>query len=252
MNIETRDKLDNDLKALLLALESRKKQCPAKLAIASRLADSVTAPEVGFNPSVHVLRHGWRDYWHSTKPDLLYGLFALDFPISTGLVEFRSKPKKPLDEGSEEAKVWDEGVKALLQEEEKARECEAENRTAMRALELVFLTMVRFVLDSDTPAEQATNMNALHRAIRTYLKCRGIAVLGVGRVRPSSRGKTKGKGKHVEERMVAVTVKNPESRDWTAEQFASHLKCSISTVCGTDCWKALRSFREQQRLDALD
>jgi hypothetical protein len=47
----------------------------------------------------------------------------------------------------------------------------------------------------------------------------------------------------VNDRMGLELLKNPESRGWTADQWATHLDCGHSTVVECDQWKGLQVYK---------
>ena len=47
----------------------------------------------------------------------------------------------------------------------------------------------------------------------------------------------KGRGKHIDARMLKILTERPESLEWTCRQWAEHLGCSLSTVAATQTWK---------------
>ena len=54
-------------------------------------------------------------------------------------------------------------------------------------------------------------------------------------------------------RMLDTLDKRPESKDWTAEQFAQHLGYSSKgTIASTKTWKTLMQTREEERRDRME
>ncbi len=52
------------------------------------------------------------------------------------------------------------------------------------------------------------------------------------------------KGKRVNARMLEAIVNDFEVRGWTAEQWATHLRCAASTVAETEAWRQLKTHRD--------
>jgi hypothetical protein len=80
----------------------------------------------------------------------------------------------------------------------------------------------------------------------------GEAVRGsAGAVRDSlPAGSTRGKGKMIDERMLAEIRDNPGSLRWSAQKWADRFKCSKSTIAGTKTWKdTIRLMRIQERCE---
>jgi len=69
------------------------------------------------------------------------------------------------------------------------------------------------------------------------------------RIREKPPTKAKQKRLTVNERMGAVLLKRPESREWSAQQWADCLGCRKSTVADTLQWKALLAARVGARLE---
>jgi len=57
------------------------------------------------------------------------------------------------------------------------------------------------------------------------------------------------KGKRINEKMLAMLIKNPECYEWTAEHFAEKLECRSSTVTGTDAWKNIMAVRTKRAVE---
>jgi hypothetical protein len=65
----------------------------------------------------------------------------------------------------------------------------------------------------------------------------------------------KTKGKQVNERMKELLLKDGSRLEWSVEQWAGKLKCSKSTVAGTETWQKIlnaRALREADRLQATN
>jgi hypothetical protein len=61
------------------------------------------------------------------------------------------------------------------------------------------------------------------------------------------------KGKHIDARMFSVLIECPESRQWTAQQWAKFFKCSDGTIKGTKTWKErVEVIREHDRREAAE
>lgn len=60
---------------------------------------------------------------------------------------------------------------------------------------------------------------------------------------PEVDSKPNGKGKRVNEKMLAFLTKNPESLGWSAQDWADKFGCSKSTVHGTLAWKRVKDTR---------
>ena len=72
--------------------------------------------------------------------------------------------------------------------------------------------------------------------------------------RPAAKAKVK--GKHINERMLAMLQQNPDSVNWSSKRWSEALDCSKSTIAGTLTWKniilamrALEKAERQQRQD---
>ena len=69
----------------------------------------------------------------------------------------------------------------------------------------------------------------------------------------SSPAPRRGKGKHINERMLAELRDNPTSCLWSAQAWADRFKCSKSTIAGTKTWKVtiplLRAMEQSNRRD---
>jgi hypothetical protein len=55
----------------------------------------------------------------------------------------------------------------------------------------------------------------------------------------------------VNARMVDMLMRRPESRQWSAREWATALQCGKSAVADTHCWEELQKEREQLRQDAI-
>jgi|GEM_PF-6990617 len=53
----------------------------------------------------------------------------------------------------------------------------------------------------------------------------------------------------VNERMISMMLKKPESKGWTARGWATSLGCAKSTVAGTDAWQQLEQIRAAIRAE---
>jgi hypothetical protein len=142
-----------------------------------------------------------------------------------------------------------------------------ENDDADRSRYELFQMMALLAYKSPTVLRQQKHFEQLRAALMDYLALRGHEIpghpaaaslpdtaspLSTKRKRSSSRKSKKTKGKYVEERMVALTNKCPESLSWTAKQFADHLKCTPAAVCSTDIWKSIKDLREATLQDGKD
>jgi hypothetical protein len=62
----------------------------------------------------------------------------------------------------------------------------------------------------------------------------------------------RGKGKHIDAKMLKVMAENPESHGWSARQWADHLDCSDGTVKDTKTWKErLKAARSMAAADRM-
>ncbi len=52
-------------------------------------------------------------------------------------------------------------------------------------------------------------------------------------------------------RMIDTLSKTPESKEWSAQQFADHLGLSKGTVGGTPAWKSLMAARAGEKADRI-
>jgi hypothetical protein len=52
-------------------------------------------------------------------------------------------------------------------------------------------------------------------------------------------------------RMLDALTKTPECRNWSAQQWATHLGCAKSTVAETDAWKSLKAVKGGIALERL-
>ena len=57
-----------------------------------------------------------------------------------------------------------------------------------------------------------------------------------------------GRRKGIDEKMIVRLRKNPEAVNWSARRWADALKCSPSSVHGTNTWKQLMQSREGERI----
>lgn len=60
------------------------------------------------------------------------------------------------------------------------------------------------------------------------------------------------KGKDINARMLSAFHAQPESREWSARQWAAYLGCSASTVVGTPAWTHFETLKELGRLAAAE
>jgi hypothetical protein len=61
--------------------------------------------------------------------------------------------------------------------------------------------------------------------------------------------KSSTKGKRIDERMAKKLLENPNSVWWTADHWASQLKCTKSTVHGTPTWEKIMTMRKAREAE---
>lgn len=64
-------------------------------------------------------------------------------------------------------------------------------------------------------------------------------------------GRPTGTAKTADDRMRSVLESRPEAAGWSAQQFATSLSCSKSTIHGCKTWKHLQSMRAMQKQDRM-
>lgn len=112
-------------------------------------------------------------------------------------------------------------------------------------------SMIRFVHEADTLPEKKKHCGEALYNVDVFLHLRGEpdpAVVPTDNAGETAR-EAKKKPATINQQMLDLLQKRPETRNWTARQFQDLLGCSVSTVHGTAAWEEIQKTRKAAKLE---